>query len=161
MCCASSWSSPDAVSIGVVSESHAAWFRICSPCFACPSSIASWSKRARRREIFDVTLTFVRMQNGLFPFDAQVYSFKQGDSRSFSSFDVRRAIADLLAPWWSTLCVYSVAPGSSMEEPYCVHETPVPHVVQIMCICGTGSHLQSMFRMSIVNRIMVEARTST
>jgi hypothetical protein len=27
----------DAVRIGVVSESHATWFRICSPCFACPS----------------------------------------------------------------------------------------------------------------------------
>jgi hypothetical protein len=72
----------DAVSIGVVSESHAAWFRICSPCFACPSSIASWSKRARRHEIFDVKLTFVRMQSRRFPFDAQVYSFKQGDRRS-------------------------------------------------------------------------------
>jgi hypothetical protein len=46
----------DAVSIGVVSETHAAWFRFCSPCFACPSSIASSSKRARRREIFDVQL---------------------------------------------------------------------------------------------------------
>jgi hypothetical protein len=109
--------------------------RICSPCFACPSSIASWSKRARRRGIFDVKLTFVRMQNRLFPFDAHVYSFKQADCSSFSLLYVRRAIADLLAPWWSTLCVYSVAPGSSMEEPYCVHETPVPHVVQIMCIC--------------------------
>jgi hypothetical protein len=46
----------DAVSIGVVSETDAAWFRFCSPCFACPSSIASLSKRARRREIFDVQL---------------------------------------------------------------------------------------------------------
>jgi hypothetical protein len=84
----------DAVSIGVVSESHAAWFRICSPCFACPSSIASWSKRARRQKILDVKLTFARMQNRLFPFDAQEYSFKQGDRRSFSSCYVRRAIAD-------------------------------------------------------------------
>jgi hypothetical protein len=80
--------------------------------FACPSSIASWSKRARRRGIFDVKLTFVRMQSRLLAFDAQVYNFKQGDRRSFSSFYVRRAIADSLAPWWSTHCVYSVAPLS-------------------------------------------------
>ncbi len=65
----------DAVSIGDASESHAARVRICSPCFACPSSIASWSKRARRREIFDVKLTFVRMQSDLLAFDAQVYNF--------------------------------------------------------------------------------------
>jgi hypothetical protein len=125
----------DAVSIGVVSESHAARVRICSPCFACPSSIASWSKRSRRREIFDVKLTFVRMQNRLFPFYAHVYCFKQADRSSFSLLYVNRAIADPLAPWCSTLCVYSVAPGSLLEEPYCVHETPVPHVVQIMSIC--------------------------
>jgi hypothetical protein len=48
----------------------------------------------RVRGIFDVKLTFVRMQNRLFPFDAQVYNFKQGDRRSLSSFYVRGAIAD-------------------------------------------------------------------
>jgi hypothetical protein len=39
------------------------------------------------------------MQSRLFPL--QVDSFKQGDRRSISSFYVRRAIADPLAPWWT------------------------------------------------------------
>jgi hypothetical protein len=135
----------NAVSIGDVSESHAARVCICSPCFACPSSIESWSKRARRREIFDVKLTLVRMQHRLFPFYAHVYSFKQADRSSFSLFYVRWVFADPLAPWWSTLCAYSVAPGSSMEEPYCVHETPVPHVVQIMRICWVVGFVLPLF----------------
>jgi hypothetical protein len=58
------------------------------------------------------------MQNRRIPFDR----------RSFCSIYVRRAIADPRIPWSSTHYVYSVAPGSSMEEPDGVAETPVGHV---------------------------------